>query len=85
MPIDIFVLLKENQCDNALNLTYGQLLVQDNLPVGTFCQWLISAQKEDCYLTLEFQNFHVKKTLIQYLKKVCCYGIIWPTTKFDVL
>ena len=55
-------LLTDNLCDNALDLANGQLNVEDNWPQGTYCQWLISAQ-DDCYVTLEFQNFHVRNTV----------------------
>ena len=64
----IFALLKDNLCNNALDLTKGHLIVENNLPLGTYCQWLISAQNVDAYVTLEFQNFHVK--IILYLKRM---------------
>ena len=32
--------------------------------VGTYCQWLISAQEDDGYVTLEFQNFHVNEIIV---------------------
>ena len=49
-------------CDNALNLGNGTLIVENDWPAGTHCQWLISAQDNDTYVTLEFQNFHVQIT-----------------------
>ena len=70
----LFAFLKDNQCDNALDLINGQLIVQDNLPMGTYCQWMISAQDDDGYVTLEFQNFYVKITLA--LKEWCHYMTI---------
>ena len=61
--------MKDNQCDNALDLTNGQLIVENNWDDGTYCQWMISAQDDDGYVTLEFQNFNVKITLA--LKEWC--------------
>ena len=55
--------MKDNLCDNALDLANGQLIVEDNWSDGTYCQWLILAQEDDDYVTLEFQNFHVKIAL----------------------
>ena len=55
--------MTENICDNALNLTNGQLKVEDNWPVGTYCQWVISAQDNNDHVILEFQNFHVRNTI----------------------
>ena len=57
-----FAILTDNLCDNALNLTNGQLKVEDNWPDGTYCQWLISAQDNNDYVTLEFQNFNVRNS-----------------------
>ena len=61
--VTIFALLKDNLCDNALDLKNGQLIVENNWAFGTYCQWLISAQDNDDFVTIEFQNFHVKITL----------------------
>ena len=47
----------------ALNLKIGQLKVEYNWPQSTYCQWLISAQDNDGYVTIEFQNFHVRNTI----------------------
>ena len=55
--------MTDNLCDNALDLANGQLKVEDNWPFGTYCQWLVSAQDNDYYVTLEFQNFHVRNTI----------------------
>ena len=47
----------ENLCQNALDLTNDEhiLIIQDNWPLGTYCQWLISAKDEvEGYVTLEF-------------------------------
>jgi hypothetical protein len=40
-------------------LTNGQLIVENNWVDGTYCQWMISAQDHDGYVTLEFQNFDI--------------------------
>ena len=55
--------MKDNLCDNVLDLINGQLIVENDLPDGTYCQRMISAQEADGYVTLEFQNFNVKITL----------------------
>ena len=58
-----FALLTDNLCDNALNSTNGQLKVEDNWPDGIYCQWLISAQDNQDFVTLEFQNFNVRNSI----------------------
>ena len=66
--------MTDNLCDNALNLANGILKFEYNWPAGTYCQWLISAQDNNGYVTLEFQNFKVrntiafKKNLLNYVK-----------------
>ena len=60
---NFFALLTDNICDNALNLANGILYVENNWPDGTYCQWLISAQDNNDYVTLEFQNFNVRNTI----------------------
>ena len=49
----------ENVCENALDLDNGKLIVQNNWPVGIYCPWLISADDDNTYITLEFQNINV--------------------------
>ena len=49
-------------CDNALDLANGLLIIEDNWPFGTYCQWLVSAQDNEDYVTLEFQKFNVRNT-----------------------
>ena len=61
----------DNLCDNALDLTNEMLIVEYNWPDGTYCQWLISTQEDDGYVTLEFQNFNVRNTI--ELKKLFDY------------
>ena len=63
--------LIDNLCDNALDLTIGQLIVENNWPHGTYCQWLLSAQDDDDYVTLEFPNFNVR--IIIVLKELKSY------------
>ena len=61
--------MKDNLCDNVLDLINGKLIVENNLPYGTYCQWLISAQDDVSYVTLEFKNLNVRfKTIIQSSK-----------------
>ena len=71
--------LTDNLCNNALDLANAILNVENNFPDGTYCQWLISAQDDNGYATLEFQNFNVRNTkafkklfdyLDSYLSKV---------------
>ena len=64
------MLLTDNICDNALDLANG-ILNLDNFPDGTYCQWLISAQDDNGYVTLEFQNLNVRNTIA--LKKLFDY------------
>ena len=59
----LFGFLIDNLCDNALDLTNGNLSIEDNWPLGTYCQWLISAQDNNGYVTLEFENFNVRKNI----------------------
>ena len=53
--------LQDNICDNLLNLNNGQLIVEDEFPYGTHCHWVISAQDDASYVTLEFKDVNVKK------------------------
>ena len=55
--------MTDNICDNALDLANGILKVEDNWPVGSYCQWLLSAQDNNGYVTLEFENFNVRKNI----------------------
>ena len=55
--------MTDNICDNALDLSNGELIVEDNWPFGTYCQWLILAQDDNGYVTLEFQNFNVRNII----------------------
>ena len=55
--------MTDNLCDNALDLANGILNVGNNWPHGTYCQWLISAQDDNGYVTLEFQNFNVRNII----------------------
>ena len=53
-------------------MTIRQLIVEDNWPVGAYCQWLISAQNDD-YVTIEFQNFNVRKNITLNITKLFSY------------
>ena len=50
----------ENWCKNALDLNIGMLIVESNLPIGTYCQWLISAVDDKHYVNLEFEVLNVR-------------------------
>ena len=62
-----YTILTDNICNNALDMTNRQLIVEDNWPEGTYCQWLISAQNDDDYVTIEFQNINVRKNITFHL------------------
>ena len=56
----IFSYVADNLCQNALDLTKSKLIVDNNWLFGAaYCQWLISAEDENAYITLEFQNINV--------------------------
>ena len=57
----------DNLCENALDLSNGKLIVESNLPVGTFCQWLISAINDKQYVNLEFENLDVRTYELNHL------------------
>ena len=63
---NFFALLTDNICDNALDLANGILNVEDNLTHSTYCHWLISAQDNEGYVTLEFENFNVRNSIVFY-------------------
>ena len=63
-----------NVCDNALDLANRILTVEDNLSNGTYCQWLISVQDNNGYVTLEFQNFNVRNTY--YSTKIFLFNYV---------
>ena len=53
----------DNLCQNALDLTNDEhiLIIQDNWPLGTNCQWLISAKEEvGGHVILEFNDIKVR-------------------------
>ena len=61
----IFTYFIDNLCQNALDLINGKLIVDNNWPLGTYCQWLISAEDENSYITLEFQNINVCQNIFR--------------------
>ena len=73
MICNFFALLTDNLCDNALDLANGILNVEDNLPDGIYCQWIISAPEKDGYVTLEFENFNVRRNCIERMIWLCKY------------
>ena len=66
--------MTDNLCDNALDLANGILNVEENWPLGTYCQWLILAQDKDDYVTLEFQNFNVRISIA--FKKIYLFHLL---------
>ena len=55
-----FIHALDNLCENALDLRNGKLIVENNWPAGTNCQWLISAVDDEHYVNLEFANLGVR-------------------------
>ena len=49
----------ETLCQNALNLSSSKLTVDKNWPWGTYCQWLILAEDENSYVTIQFDHIDV--------------------------
>ena len=45
----IFTYLVDNLCKNALDLSKQKLIVHNNLPSGTHCHWLISAEDKNFF------------------------------------
>ena len=45
-----------------LELENGQMIVKVKYAEIINCRWLISAQDDDEYVTLEFHNFNVRNT-----------------------
>ena len=58
----IFTNALDNLCQNALDLINGKLIIEGNLPTGTFCQWVISAPDDKHYVNLEFEKLDVRTT-----------------------
>ena len=57
----------DNLCQNALDLTNDEhiIIIQDTWPLGTYCQWMISAKEEvGSYVTLEFNEIKVRDEII---------------------
>ena len=47
----------------GLDLEKRTLTIDSKLPKGTYCQWSISSQDNDTYITLEFQEFNVRNII----------------------
>ena len=65
MPL-LFVFV-DNLCQNAIDYTNDEhiIIIQENWPLGTYCQWLISAKDEfGGYVTLEFGDIKVRVEII---------------------
>ena len=53
------IFLQDDVCKNALVLTSGTLTIKDKWPIGTNCQWLLSVEDANTYITLEFEHLDV--------------------------
>ena len=63
----LFFIFVDNLCQNALDLTNDEhiIIIQDYWPLGTHCQWLITAKdKVGGYVTLEFNGIKVRVDII---------------------
>ena len=54
-----------NICENALDGN-DKLFVESHWPVGTNCQWLISAEDDKHYINLEFEHLDVRTYELDY-------------------
>ena len=54
----IFTYVLVNMCNEALDLSIGKLIVKI-MEVNLYCKWLISAEDENSFITLKFQNINV--------------------------
>ena len=61
----------DNLCEKGLDITNGKLIVNNwligFLPLGTNCQWLISAVDDQHYVNLEFESFNVRTYELNHL------------------
>ena len=64
--------MKVNLCDNMLELENGQMIVKVKYAEIINCRWLISAQDDDEYVTLEFHNFNVRNSYF-YTERHCFF------------
>ena len=51
--------LQDDVCEDALDLSNGTLIIEDKWPLGTSCQWLLSIEDANSYITLEFHDLNV--------------------------
>ena len=56
----IFTHVLDNLCENALDLSNDKLIVESNWPFGTYCQWLLSAEDDEHYINLQFEDIDVR-------------------------
>ena len=52
--------MKDNWCDNALDLINNHLVVEENWPDGMHCQWLVYSRNAYDFITLEFSIMMVR-------------------------
>ena len=58
----------DNLCQNALDITNDEhiIIIKDEWPLRTYCQWLISAKDEfGGYVTIEFSHIEVRVNRIE--------------------
>ena len=80
LPLFIFV---DNLCQNAIDYTNDEhiIIIQENWPLGTHCQWLISAKDEvGGYVTLEFNDIKVR---VEIIDSNCSLNTDYPTSYSD--
>ena len=53
----------DNLCQNAHDVYHARLIIDNNWPIGKYCQWILSAEDENFYITLVFQNINVSKEI----------------------
>ena len=59
---------EDDWCENALNLTSGKLIVNKDWPSGTYCQWLITSENNNSYITFStFTSVHPNVCLVTHI------------------
>ena len=68
----IFTYVLVNMCNEALDLSIGKLIVKI-MEVNLYCKWLISAEDENSFISLEFQKINVSYEIPMLFIKVVLY------------
>ena len=70
----------DNLCDNALDLNSSQININNKKwPTKVNCKWVISAEGNNSYLSLEIEEINVStnsRELLKVIKKVSISKII---------